>query len=229
MIVAIEGIDGSGKGTQARLLTERLRHEGQRVELLAFPRYSETFFGREVGLYLNGEFGKLMEIHPKLTAILYAGDRHESRNLVSRLNTEVDYVVCDRYTPSNQAHHAAKLPQQQWDDFFGWVEELEYETFQVPRPNLVVFLDLDAPHAVELISRKPPRDYTSRKADIHEIDTNYQDNVHKAYKSLSHQSNWASISCLHGGVLRTTEAIHEDVWKAVTEACTKAAYMSAAK
>ncbi len=215
MIVTIEGIDGSGKGTQARLLHERLLQNGHQVELLAFPRYGETFFGREVGLYLNGKFGKLMAIHPKLTAILYAGDRHESRELILRMNSERDFVICDRYTPSNQAHHAAKLPNDEWDEFFSWVETLEYETFLVPRPDLVLFMDLDASRAAESIHRKPPRSYTSQKADIHEVDPAYQHNVYRAYKRLSQKFNWVSINCVENECLRTTEEIHEDIWNAL--------------
>ncbi len=219
MIVVFEGIDGSGKDTQARLLQEQLLHNGQKVELLSFPRYGETFFSREIALYLNGEFGKLMSIHPKLTAVLYAGDRHESRDLISRLNSENDFVIFDRYTPSNQAHHAAKSPRQEWEDFFAWVEALEYETLGVPRPDLILFLDLDASHALKLVGRKAPRVYTSRKADIHEIDSAYQEKVYKAYKSLSRNPNWVSIRCLENGVLRAPNEIHGDVWEAVKKHC----------
>jgi dTMP kinase len=215
MIVVLEGVDGSGKDTQARLLQERLLVNGHRSQLLAFPRYGETFFSREIARYLNGEFGELMSIHPKLAAVLFAGDRHESRDLISRLNIEMDFLILDRYTPSNQAHHAAKLPSEDWPDFFAWVETLEYETLAVPRPDLVLFLDLDAAHAVKLIGRKPARVYTARKADIHEVDAGYQQRVYEAYKRLSLNPNWVSIRCLDNGKLRTANEIHEEVWGAL--------------
>ena len=190
------------------------------MELLEFPRYSHTFFGREIARYLNGEFGELMEVHPKLTSILYAGDRHETRELIRDLARTRDIVVCDRYTPSNQAHHAAKLPSEEWPEFFAWVEGLEYDVLQVPRPDVVVFLDLDAEYAADLIARKPQRSYTTRKADIHEIDTKYQANVGEAYRILAtNHPDWIRISCTEYGTLRTPEEIHEIVWEQLTARC----------
>jgi dTMP kinase len=72
-IIAVEGIDGSGKNTQSRLLVENLKKQGFEVEFLGFPCYSETFFGKEIGAYLNGDFGGLDDVHPKLASMLYAG------------------------------------------------------------------------------------------------------------------------------------------------------------
>lgn len=212
MLIAIEGIDGSGKGTQARLLVERARREGLRAELLAFPMYDRSFFGREIGRYLNGQFGELWAVHPKLAATLYAGDRYESAAEVRRLLGEADLVVCDRYTASNQAHQAAKLPAAERAEFFGWVETLENEVFGVPRPDRVLFLDLPPAIASGLIEKKEARSYTDRKADIHEGDSGYLSAVHAAYRELSARSEWVTIPCAPGGEMLPIEAIHERVW-----------------
>jgi dTMP kinase len=221
MLIAIEGIDGSGKGTQTAMLSEALRSNGARVAVLQFPRYADTFFGHEIGLYLNGEFGDLMSVSPKLGALLYAGDRLESRNFVRDLLDRNDYVVCDRYTPSNQAHHAAKLPQTEWARFFTWVEQLEYDVYSIPRPDLSVFLDIEADVAAKLVLRKPKRTYTSRSADIHEVSIDYQSNVHQAYAALAKGKNWAKVQCSRDGTLRSQEEIARDLYEIVTQMSSK--------
>ena len=108
-LIAIEGIDGSGKGTQSGLLTERLRDLGYRTASIQFPRYSATTFGAAIGDFLNGRFGSLEEVHPQLAAVLYAGDRFESLSVLEEAVNTSDVVVLDRFTASNFAHQAAKL------------------------------------------------------------------------------------------------------------------------
>ena len=215
MLIAVEGIDGSGKGTQSRKLHQALQQAGATVALVQFPRYSDTFFGHEIGLYLNGAFGELMSVDPKLGALLYAGDRFESSEYLRNLMISHDFVICDRYTPSNQAHHAAKLPRDQWNEFFAWVERLEYQVFKVPRPDLIIFLDTDSASASKLISKKPQRSYTNRAADIHEVNTDYQSNVHAAYRALANSQEWARITCVEDGVVMSEEDIFSCVWQRV--------------
>jgi dTMP kinase len=217
VLIAVEGIDGSGKGTQSRKILDALKAHDLSASLVQFPRYSETFFGREIGQYLNGEFGALMDVHPKLGALLYAGDRFESTDFIAGELANCDVVVCDRYTPSNQAHHAAKLPREQWLGFFEWVDKLEYGVFRVRRPDIVFFLDTDSSAASNLISKKPPRDYTDRAADIHEIDTIYQSNVHSAYQLLAERNAWARISCSIDGIMKSEDEIFALIWAKLKE------------
>ena len=108
-LIAIEGIDGAGKGTQAGRLVNALRETGLRVDSLQFPRYSATTFGSAIGDFLNGRFGSLNDVHPQLAAVLYAGDRFESRELLLRMMEANDVVVLDRFVGSNLAHQSAKL------------------------------------------------------------------------------------------------------------------------
>lgn len=101
-LIVIEGIDGSGKGTQAQQLTERLAATGRRVRLLSFPRYRETLFGHAIGDFLNGRFGQLNEVHPFLASVLYAADRFESKSVLTDALQQSDVVICDRYVPSTR-------------------------------------------------------------------------------------------------------------------------------
>ena len=100
-LIVIEGIDGSGKGTQAKALTDRLNDAGRRAELLSFPRYRETLFGHAIGDFLNGRFGQLNEVHPFLASVLYAADRYESKAVLLKALEQNEVVICDRYVPSN--------------------------------------------------------------------------------------------------------------------------------
>ncbi len=135
MLIVIEGIDGSGKGTQADLLCRRLRADGRRVRLFSFPSYTETFFGREVGRYLNGDYGSLTSVPVEFAALLYAGDRFEKKQSLVAALADGGIVICDRYVPSNLAHQAAKLHGERQDALRGWIAALEYEVYGLPRPD----------------------------------------------------------------------------------------------
>jgi dTMP kinase len=126
-LIAIEGIDGSGKGTQAQLLLQRLEEQGRRATLLSFPRYEATFFGRTVGEYLNGAFGSLGQVHPFFASLLFAGDRFESRTVLTDALAANDVVVLDRYVASNVAHQAARLAGEARRQLIEAIERVEFE------------------------------------------------------------------------------------------------------
>ena len=134
LLIAIEGIDGSGKGTQASRLVERLDTDGISCSLLSFPRYSETLFGESIGKFLNGDFGPLEAVAPQLAATLYAGDRFESRGMLLEALATQQVVVCDRYVPSNLAHQGSRVEDERQSELIEWIETIEYDVFQLPRP-----------------------------------------------------------------------------------------------
>lgn len=214
MLIAIEGIDGSGKGTQARLLTEALQGRDLSVELLSFPRYDDTFFGAAVGRFLNGEFGSLGEANPYLVSLLFAGDRFESRDLLKEKLAANDLVVLDRYVSSNIAHQGSKLPLDQQQSLFDFVEQLEYEVYKLPQADLNILLDLPAETAQELIARKNARSYTEKSHDLQEADRDYLESVRQTYLAVArrHPENWRIVSSLkEDGLLRTIEEISEEL------------------
>lgn len=219
VLIAIEGIDGSGKGTQAARLVERLRAEGRRCELLSFPRYRDTQFGRKIGDFLNGRFGQLDQVSPFLVSLLFAGDRFESKPVLVRALAENDVVVCDRYVASNVAHQAAKVDGAERDELIEWVRSVEFTLYELPRPHCTVFLDLPVDHATKLIALKAQRTYTDRAADLQEADAAYLQRVHGIYSRLAADDpSWLRVNCLDGDELKSVDRIAEEVWQAVAPA-----------
>src|SRR3954463_13315038 len=141
--VAIEGIDGSGKGTQAALLAETARTAGRRVASFSFPLYDENPFSVAVADYLNGVFGGVDDVHPELAGLLYACDRFHARPRLEEALAEHDLVVCDRAAASNLAPRGAKLAGDARARVPAWLESVELGEFRLPRPDLVVLLDLE--------------------------------------------------------------------------------------
>lgn len=216
VLIDIEGIDGSGKGTQARLLCDRLTREGISHRLISFPRYDTTFFGRVIGEFLNGKFGTLEEVDPFLASLLFAGDRYESRDVLREALQSSSVIVLDRYVPSNIAHQAAKRDGTERRELIGRILHLEYEIYQLPRPEAVLLLDLPVKVAQELVSRKAARSYTDQTADIQEADSNYLGKVRDVYQELAHtEPNWRVVPCTDGQGLRVMEAIGDEIWNVV--------------
>ena len=220
MLIAIEGIDGSGKGTQAKLLHERCREAGLSSALISFPRYAETRFGRAVGEFLNGRFGTLDQVSPFLAALLYAGDRFESRALLRGAIADNDVVILDRYVASNVAHQGSKLAGDDRRDVIRWIGEVEHGVYELPRPDLVILLDLPVETARTLVARKQARAYTDRKADIQEADARYLAGVRDVYRELAaHNPAWRVVECLRGDTLRPVDDIAEEIWSLAQAAC----------
>lgn len=219
MLIVIEGIDGSGKGTQAKRLLDRFLAAGKTAALISFPRYSATHFGRTIGRFLNGEFGALNEVDPHLAATLYAADRLESKCYLQEQLAAHDVVICDRYVASNAAHQGAKRQGDARRALQQWIWKTEFDVFDLPRPDLVILLDLPATTAQELIALKAARDYTSKKADIQEADGNYLAGVRDVYLDLAAtEPNWRRVSCLSDSRLRTIDEISDEVWHIATTA-----------
>ena len=222
MLIVLEGIDGSGKGTQSVKLVESLKQKGADVALFAFPRYTITRFGAVVGQYLNGDFG--VGVHPKVASTLYACDRFESKHDLEAQLAVRDIVVCDRYVPSNLAHQCAKLNKEEGTKLAHWICDIEYGLFQVPVPDLVICLDLSVESAAKLIEKKAQRAYTEKKADLHECDLEYLKAVRNWYSFLptsncSRHRQWEVVSVERNGHLRSVDQVFEDVWQVAESAC----------
>lgn len=214
-LIVIDGGDGSGKATQATLLFERLKGEGRKVEKLDFPRYSENFFGKLIRECLDGAHGDFLSIHPKIVSALYAADRFESRERIEAWLADGAMVICDRYVSANMMHQGSKIHERAAREaFLAWLDELEHGVFKVPRPDVVVYLEV--PHTTR---RKLYEGDTSRTT----IDIAEQDDAHQkatdecAAHIASHAQDWLTIGCGCAEGIRSREEIHEDIYTAVSK------------
>jgi dTMP kinase len=219
-LIAIEGIDGAGKGTQAGRLVNALRETGLQVDSLQFPRYSATTFGTAIGDFLNGRFGSLNDVHPQLAAVLYAGDRFESRDLLLRMMEANDVVVLDRFVGSNLAHQSAKLDGAARTALIEWIEKVEFDVFKLPRPKLTILIDMSSQMSRELVSRKAARDYTDQEADLQESDLPYLERVRRCYLALAHSRlDWRTVHGLsEDDSLRTIDDVGSEILSFAKEA-----------
>jgi dTMP kinase len=216
MLIAIEGIDGSGKGTQANILAERLRKDGNVVTLLRYPQYEDSFFGREVGRYLNGDFGTLDQVHPKFSALLYALDRFESVQSIRKALSEKQIVICDRYIGSNIAHQSARVPESERSSMASWIKEVEECVLEIPKPDQVIFLDMDVKQSQLLVAKKDKRSYTEETHDLHEASSDHLLLALNNFRLLAIEQNWYRINCLDSSnKLRTQADISEEIMKEV--------------
>ena len=218
MLIAIEGIDGSGKGTQAARLHASLQGIGRRCALLSFPRYQQTEFGKKVGDFLNGRFGTLDSVHPTLVSLLFAGDRFESRDLIEHSLANHDVVICDRYVASNVAHQGAKVSESERQELVSWIQHLEYSIYRLPKAELTLFLDIPVKNAQQLIAAKSKRTYTDKAADLQEADADYLSRVREVYLELANGPGWTRISCMDSVSVRSVEEIASDISAAVKSA-----------
>ena len=217
-LIAIEGIDGSGKSTQVDLLEKALVAGGHSVFSTGFPQY-DSWFGKMVGQFLNGDFGALETVDPHFSALLYAGDRFEAK---FRLETALKLgkiVLADRYIGSNLAHQTARAPAADRPAFVSWIEHLEYNIYNLPRETMVLYLRVPPRQAQELVARKSVRSYTKVKQDLQEASLRHLEDAAAMYDQLSRRPNWATIPCFDEtrGSMRPQRHIATEILAAVLQ------------
>jgi dTMP kinase len=219
LLIAIEGIDGSGKHTQARLLEQTILSNGLNVYATGFPQY-DSWFGSMVGKFLNGEFGSLQDVDPHFSALLYAGDRFEAKPRIQSALHEGKIVLVDRYVASNLAHQVARASAEKRSEFLRWIEHLEYSIYGLPREDLILYLRVPPSQAQKLVARKSERNYTRATHDIQEKSLSHLENAAEMYDMLSRSRPWATIQCYdaQNNSLRLLEDIAAEVWSAVQSA-----------
>lgn len=215
-LIVLEGTDGSGKATQCAALMERLLREGTDCRRVEFPRYSERSSAL-IQMYLGGEFGdKPSDVNAFAASTFYAVDRYASYKQDWGGYYEAGgLILADRYTTSNAVHQGSKLPEEERRDYCSWLFDFEYRLMGLPEPDLVIYLDVPVDQTERNMHRREAETNTS--ADIHEKDTAYLRQCRMAAAAAAEQFGWRRIACTEGGAMRSIEAIHEDVYRAVKE------------
>lgn len=219
-VIVIEGTDGSGKKTQTSLLFERLKKEGQNVISHSFPSYNLEGSGG-VKMYLAGKMGQDADsVNPKQASILFAADRVATYlNLETGLKTHYENggtIVFDRYVHSNMIHQACKiLNEEKVEEFLNWLNKLEFEDLNLPKADLVFFLDMPPQVSKQLAdSRKEFKSGTA--TDIHETNAEYLKRAYFTAKNVAKKYGWTQISCVaENGALKTPEEISNEIYNIV--------------
>lgn len=215
-LIVLEGIDGSGKETQASLLEKKLKEKGREVMHISFPDYKSPSSAL-VKMYLKGDFGKNPEdVNPYATSLFYAVDRFASYRMKWKdFYQKGGIIIADRYTTSNMVHQMTKYEDKKArKDFLSWLERTEYEELELPVPDLVILLDIPLKVSENLVKERARQ---GGSMDIHEQHLDYLRKCHDAYQELVNLYGWKRIPCTEEGKLRIIEDIGKDVEKAAAE------------
>lgn len=220
-LIVLDGTDGSGKGTQAKLLVANLIAEGYRAELFDFPRYGEpsAFF---VERYLRGEYGSAEEVGAYRASLFYALDRYDASFALCEKLRDGVIVVSNRYVSSNMGHQAGKIADPaERARFMQWLKDLEYRMLGIPLPDMTFLLYVPPSLGQHFVDKKEARAYIKgMKRDIHEADILHLTHASRAYRDVAEAEGWTVIECAlsNGSGLRRKEEINEEIRAALRAA-----------
>lgn len=216
-LIVFEGTDGSGKSTQFGLLTKRLQQEGTAFHKLVFPQYSEPSSAL-LRMYLNGEFGSNpQDVNAYAASSFYAVDRYASYQKVwKNYYLQGGLVLSDRYTTSNAVHQTSKVPLEEQPEFLRWLYEFEYDRLGLPKPDLVIYLDVPTALTEGLMRQREEATHTA--ADIHEKDGAYLAVCREVGLRAANYYGWRIVQCAKNGKMCGIEEIHEEIYSLV-KAC----------
>lgn len=216
-LIVIEGTDSSGKETQTKRLFEKLEEKGLKVKKISFPNYDSPAC-EQVKMYLAGAFGEdAMKVNPYPVSTMYAIDRYASfKTDWEKFYNEDGIIVTDRYVTSNMVHQASKIRDlDEKKKYLNWLEDLEYEKMGIPRPDLVIFLNMPTDMAIRLMAERKNKITGEEKKDIHERDKEYLKESHANACKIANIYNWKEIKCNDGERIKTIEEIGEEVFSLV--------------
>lgn len=215
--IVIEGTDGSGKGTQFKLLSEALQRDGYDVVEFDFPQYDEpsSFFVQQ---YLNGNYGSSNEVNPYMGSLFYSLDRYHASAKIKQALKDGKIVLSNRFIGSNMGHQGQKFPsQKERIAYYNWLENIEFVALKIPKPDVNFMLDVPAEIAQNLVDNKQARSYTDKKRDIHEADIEHLKRAVYVYEELCDlfPGYFVRIDCANDGKILPVEKIHNKLKEAV--------------
>lgn len=208
-LIVIEGLDGSGKATQAgRLLAYAEKRGG--AHKITFPDYDSPSSSL-VKMYLAGAFGSDAEaVNAYAASAFYAVDRFASFQIKWKSDYQAGKtIIADRYVTSNIVYQLSKLPRAEWDGYMAWLEDFEYGKLGLPRPDRVLYLDVPPEISQALMLKRYVGD--ASKKDIHERDFDYLRHCRDCALYAAEKLHWTVLSCAANGALRTEEDIHSEI------------------
>ena len=214
-IIVIEGTDCSGKETQTKRLLERLKADGKVVKSISFPVY-ECPTGKIVGGSFLGKpsisesyFDDPATVDSKVASLYYAADRLYNIDIINKYLEECDYLLIDRYVQSNMAHQGSKFEcKEERAKLFKWIETLEYDLLELPRPDLTILLYM--PYEQACILKK-----NRLELDRVEVNEEYLRRGENTYLELAELYGFDKVDCVKDGNLKTIDEIHEEVYSLV--------------
>lgn len=212
-IIIIEGTDASGKSTQLKKLCDALEEKGKSFKTVAFPRYSEESSAL-VRMYLNGDFGNdAGDVNAYAASTFFAVDRYASyKSDWKEYYENGGILIFDRYTTSNAIHQAAKLRENEREEYFHWLFDFEYHLMGLPAPDYVFFLDMPPEYAAKLLEARE-----GKVIDIHEKDAVYRSECYRTASLAAELFGWERISCVESGNIKSIDAIHNEIISKVEE------------
>ncbi len=200
-LLVLEGLDGSGKATQAKLLAASLAADGLPVRQITFPDYASDSSAL-VRMYLSGRFGaRPDDVNAYAASSFYAVDRYASyKTDWGAFYRAGGVVVADRYTTSNGVHQCSKLPPDEWDGYLDWLFDYEYRLLGLPAPDAVLYLRVDPAVSQALMTGRYHGDES--KKDVHEKDLEYLARSRRAAEYCAAKLGWQTIECAAGGKMR---------------------------
>ena len=213
-LIVFEGTDGSGKATQTKLLCDALKENGIAFQEIDFPRYGKPSAAM-VQEYLDGNLGKKPgDVNAYAASMFYAMDRYASyKQDWSAFYEAGGLIVADRYTTSNAVHQASKLLKSERGEYLKWLFDLEYRLLGLPKPDLVLYLDMPTEITERMMRQREQA--TGTHADIHEQDEVYLRNCRANAREVVKECGWSVISCAAMDEPRTPEDIHGEVYDRV--------------
>jgi len=213
-LIVIEGTDGSGKSTQFRMMSEHLTNDNIAFKHLVFPRYKEESSAL-IRMYLGGQFGsKPSDVNAYAASAFYAVDRYASYKMDwGNWYEDGGLVLSDRYTTSNAVHQASKEAPEDQENYLHWLYDFEYAKLGLPKPDLVIYLDVPTDFTQKLLRHREAS--TNTTADIHEQDMQYLATCRETGRAAAAYYGWTVISCVKDGQMRSIEDIHEEIYRHV--------------
>lgn len=224
--IVFEGLDGSGKSTQVKLLIKRLGQEGYKVETIDFPRHGEKPAWL-VDEYLRGKYGTAKEVGPYCASIFYACDRYDAGFKLREWLKEGKIIIADRYLASNIGHQGGKIKnKKERKFFFDWLYNFEYEILKIPKPDYNFILKTSPEFSLKLANKITDKEKKARrkaylgkseKRDIHEKDRKHLADTLKSYLHAAEAfpKEFKVIECIEKGKLLPPEIIHQEIWKII--------------